>query len=63
MDCREQLTGVLTLYPLDTGVYEWAIARGWFTPKREEHSSPQFIGGLTTASMSHNHYEDGVFQG
>jgi len=53
----------LTLYPLDTGVYEWAIARGWFTPKREEHSSPQFIGGLTTASMSHNHYEDGVFQG
>ena len=29
-----KLDGVLTLYPLDTGVYEWAIARGKFTPKQ-----------------------------
>jgi len=55
-----KLDGVLTLYPLDTGVYEWAISRGLFTPKQEKHSSPAFIGSFTTASMPHHHYENGV---
>ena len=55
-----KLDGVLTLYPLDTGVYEWAIATGKFTPKKEEHSLPRFIGSFTTASMAHHHYEQGT---
>jgi hypothetical protein len=54
-----KLDGVLTLYPLDTGVYEWAIAEGKFTPKQEKHSLPEFIGSFTTASMAHHHYERG----
>jgi hypothetical protein len=54
------LTGMLTLYPLDVGVYEWAIARGLFTPKQDKHRTVEFIGGFTTASMEHYHYEDGV---
>jgi hypothetical protein len=55
-----KLDGVLTLYPLDTGVYEWAIAAGKFTPKREKHSLAEFIGSFTTASMAHHHYEQGI---
>jgi hypothetical protein len=54
-----RLSGVLTLYPLDVGVYEWAIDRGLFTPKKPHESSPDFIGGFTTASQPHDHYEDG----
>ena len=54
-----KLSGVPTLFPLDTGVYEWAITRGWFTPRQEKHSSAEFIGSFTTASMAHHHYEQG----
>lgn len=56
---ERELSGVLTLYPLDTGVYQWAIGRGLFTPKQDKHSSPGFIGCFTTASMAHHHYEQG----
>lgn len=59
---QNRLDGVLTLYPLDRGVYDWAIERGWFAPKQEKHSSPKFIGSFTTASMDHHHYEAGVRQ-
>ena len=54
-----RLSGTLTLYPLDTGVYDWAIERGWFTARQEKHSSPEFIGSFTTASMAHHDYERG----
>jgi hypothetical protein len=30
---KHELSGVLTLYPLDMGVYEWAIEQGFLTPK------------------------------
>jgi hypothetical protein len=50
---------VLTLYPVDIGVHEWAIARSLFTPKQEKHSSSAFIGSFTTASLPHHDYENG----
>ena len=56
---KHQLTGVLTLYPLDVGVYDLFIARGWFKPKKPEHYLPGFIGGFTQASQDHDHYENG----
>jgi len=31
---KNRLSGVLTLYPVDVGVYEWAIDQGLFTPKK-----------------------------
>ncbi|TXC80128.1 DUF7710 domain-containing protein [Paraburkholderia azotifigens] len=55
-----QLTGVLTRYPVDEGVYDWAISRNLFTPKKPEHSSPAFIGKFTSASMDHFHFESGI---
>jgi len=56
---ENKLSGILTCYPVDTGVYQWAIDNKRFTPKSEKHSTPEFIGGFTTASPQHYHYENG----
>jgi hypothetical protein len=53
------LTGMLTAYPMDTGVYEWAIAKGFFRPGKPHEASPEFIGRFTSASIEHHHYEEG----
>jgi hypothetical protein len=56
---RHRLTGVLTKYPVDMGVYDWAVQNAFFTPKRPDQHSPNFIGGFTSASLDHVHFEDG----
>jgi hypothetical protein len=55
-----KLTGVLTKYPLDVGLYEWAIGCGAFKPKRPDQSAPQFIGRFSSASLEHYHYSGGA---
>jgi hypothetical protein len=57
---RHHLTGLLTQYPVDVGVFDWAIQNAFFKPKRPEHESPKFIGGFTSANLEHVHFEDGV---
>lgn len=54
-----RLTGTLTAYPLDISIYDWAISNGYFTPKGDQHRTPEFIGKFTSASQEHYHYEDG----
>lgn len=54
-----RLTGTLTAYPLNQGVYEWAVETGCFKPKREDQMTPSFIGNFSSASQPHEHYEDG----
>lgn len=56
---KNQLTGVLTFYPLNMGVYEWAVENRLFSPKKEEHYTPEFIGKFSAASQDHFHYENG----
>jgi hypothetical protein len=56
---RHSLSGVLTLYPVGAGVYDWAIDVGLFRPKKPHESEASFIAGFTTASQPHHHYEDG----
>jgi hypothetical protein len=56
---RHALTGVLTAYPIDIGVYDWATSSGVFTPKRPEHSSSAFVGTFTSARQEHMHFEGG----
>ncbi len=56
---KHGLTGVLTQYPLDVGVYEWAISRDLFTPKKEQQTTPVFIARFSSASQDHYHFEDG----
>jgi hypothetical protein len=56
---KHKLSGVLTKYPIDVGVYDWAIENHKFTPKKENQFTPDFIGGFTTAGQEHYHYSDG----
>ena len=57
------LTGTLTAYPLDEGVYDWAIRNdvtGMKREKFEERSEdPDWVGGFTSAAQEHIHFEDG----
>lgn len=57
---ENQLSGILTKYPLDTGVYDWAIKNNVFTPKEARDKSPEFIQSFSSASQEHYHYENGV---
>lgn len=45
------LKGLLTPYPIDISVYDWAIQNQFFTPQVSEHYSPAFI-----ASFISNYY-------
>jgi hypothetical protein len=55
---RNSLTGVLTAYPLDRGVHEWAVEQGIF--RADKQLDARLIGSFTSASQEHYHYEDGV---
>ncbi len=59
---EKQVSGVLTGYPLDVGVYDWAVAHEFFKVKREDQKSPHFIARFTSASQPHVHFEDGKVQ-
>ena len=57
---EHRLTGMITEYPVDVGVYDWAVATGTFRPSRPLHSSSGFVGGFTTAAQEHGHFTDGI---
>ena len=57
---QHRLTGVLTKYPLDIGVYDWAIGCGVFKPKRPDQTGPAFVGRFSSASQEHYHYIGGA---
>ena len=59
---ENRLSGVLTLYPINTGVYEWAINQNYFVAKKESESSPDFIQCFTSGSQEHYHYENGELE-
>lgn len=52
------LNGTLTKYPLDVGVYDWAIETGLFKPRKPHETTTEFIQCFTTASQEHYHYDD-----
>jgi hypothetical protein len=56
---RHRLSGVLTLYPVDVGAYDWAIEKGLFQPRKPHETMAGFIGGFSDAGQEHYHYEDG----
>ena len=53
------LSGTLTLYRVDAGAYDWALANGGFKPSKPYHYTPEFIGQFS-GSDRHHHYESGV---
>jgi hypothetical protein len=56
---KYSLTGTLTCYPLDHGMYDYSIAAGSFSPKKPEHATPAFIEKFSGGGIDHFHYEDG----
>ena len=56
---KHRLSGCLTAYPIDVGVYDWAVAAGFFAPKRDDQRAPEFIQCFSSASQEHYHYEEG----
>lgn len=56
---KHSLSGVLTEYPLDIGVYEWAQKMGYFTPKSPSQATPSFIGKFSSAYLRHFHFQNG----
>ncbi|MFK7969666.1 MAG: hypothetical protein AB8F95_04825 [Bacteroidia bacterium] len=54
------LSGVLTEYPIDLSAYDWAIQNGYFKPQKKHQKSPQFIQRFSDARQRHFHYEDGL---
>lgn len=57
---RHGLTGTLTLYPLNIGVYDWAVEQSLFVPRKPHEFTPEFIARFSSASMEHYHYEAGA---
>ena len=56
---KYSLTGILNIYPVDIGLYDWAIAKDFFTVKNDYQKESRFIQRFTCASMEHFHYENG----
>jgi hypothetical protein len=58
---EHRLTGVLTAYPLDQGVYDWATGAGLFPANKPVDA--RFIASFSSAHQEHYHFVDGVQEG
>jgi hypothetical protein len=56
---NNKLSGMLTEYPIDTLIYDWAIKNNHFEVKKESQLEPLFIQNFTCASQEHFHFEGG----
>ena len=54
-----ELSEILTKYPLDTPLIDWAKERGIFEAKKSNHNTSTFIQRFTCASLEHYHFENG----
>lgn len=54
------LSGILTAYPVNVGVYDWAIDNNHFQVKHEQQATPNFIQKFSSAAMEHYHFENGT---
>lgn len=54
------LSGMLTQYPLNESVYDWAINKRVFEPSSPQHLKPEFIERFSSAALEHYHYENGL---
>ena len=53
----KQMSGMLTIYPLNETVYDYCVREKLYVKK--ENISSQFIQGFTSAYLEHYHYKDG----
>ena len=58
---KNSLTGTLTAYPIDEGVFDWALRTGAATGRaRERGADPEFVASFSSAVLEHFHFENGV---
>jgi hypothetical protein len=57
-----KLSGVLTLYRLNVGAYDFAVKDGHFKPSKPHHFTPEFIGCFSGGDI-HFHYIGGLKEG
>ena len=60
---KNKLTGILTAYPVNISVYDWAIGLGRFEPKTSLQRSARFIQQFNSAYLEHYHYDNGTNKG
>ena len=53
------LSGLLTAYPIDQPVYDWAVQSQIIRPTKDEQQTAQFIQNFSSAHLEHYHYEAG----
>jgi hypothetical protein len=52
-----KISGCLTRYPLGEGIYDYAIRKSFFSPKKEYQFTSKFKSQFSCASLEHYHYE------
>ena len=52
------LTGVLSFYPLNTGVFDWAVSNGFVKPEMAAKTTSRRIANYESY-LDHAHYENG----
>ena len=57
---KHAISGILTRYPVNEGLYDWSIDNGLFNPQRDDQRTAEFIGRFSCASLEHYHCEDGM---
>ena len=60
---KNKVSGILTWYPIDVGVYEWVTVRDYWKPTKEYQLEAEFIQKFSSAYTGHYHYENGVNAG
>src|SRR5215469_8425278 len=55
---QHALSGTVTLYRMDVGAYDWAVANSYFSPSKPHHLTSEFIGCFSGGDV-HYHYETG----
>lgn len=60
---KYKISGILSKYPLDISIYDWAITQGLFKPKRDDQKTPGFIQNFSTVHIEDSQYIDGVEEG
>ncbi|MCY0969092.1 DUF7710 domain-containing protein [Chryseobacterium wangxinyae] len=56
---KYSLSGILTQFPIDIGIYDWAIQKDFFSVKNEYQKEPRFIERFSCASIEHFHFKNG----
>lgn len=56
---KYNMSGILTKYPIDRTVYEWAVNTNTFVPASRKQCSADFVQRFSSAHLEHYHYENG----